>query len=445
MTMTRSAMMLAETGRYLAGGVGSTARLWDGTALFVERAAGAELVDVDGRRYVDYLMAFGPLILGHAPARVVEAVTRALQQGAMTGLGHALEAEAARLLVEAVPGVELVCFSNSGSEAAMAATRLARAYTGRSLVVKFEGHYHGWSDALHWSFRPDVSPFGAPPEPRPGCVGIPAVIGDTLRVAGWNDLAAVQRLFEAHPGAIAAVITEPLMCNTGCIEPLPGYLAGLRELCTGQGALLIFDEVITGFRLAPGGAQEYYGVHPDLTVLGKALGGGVPVAAFGGRSEVMSLVASRRLPHMGTYNASALVMAAVAATLGELDAARFRHLHRIGVRLRDGLVRVLRDSGLAVTAQGPGPVFSLWFADTPVRHYRDAQTIPRQDLFVAFQRALFRRGILLMRGALAKLYVSTAHTDAHVDETLAAAAEAAPEVAAIARSATGDGAPAPPR
>ncbi len=419
----------------LAAGVGSAARgrlAGYRTPISIDRTDGATVTDVDGRVLIDYVMALGPLIHGHRPTQVRAAVNAALDRyGSMIGFGHELEEQAANLVAGSVPGIDLVRFSNSGTEAVMMAARIARATTGRPLIVRFEGHFHGWSDVLQWSVKPPLAQAGPPDAMRavPGALGIPGELAETLIVLPWNDEESLERLLVERGDQVAAVITEPLMANCGCIEPRPGYLARIRELTKACGSLLIFDEVVTGFRLALGGAQEFYGVTPDLTTLAKALGGGFPVSAVGGTFEAMDLVATERLPYLGTYNTNPLCMAAVVATVQALhEPGAYESLHAIGDRLASGLAAEFRSAGVPTTIRGHGPVFQLWFTDEVAYTYRDAVAQAKPDFYRAFHQAMLDRGILIHPSQYEHLFVSTAHTDEHVDRTLEAAHGAVAEI-----------------
>ena len=428
----RSADLFARAGRHLAGGVGSGTRSprsgWLPVPVFVRDGSGAVLRDEDGNEYVDYVMGQGPLILGHRPEAVTEAVVEVLRErGSLFSLAHDLEGQAAEALCERVPAVDLVRFGSSGTECAQYAIRFARAFTGRELVVRFEGHYHGWSDVIHWSAHPDEATWGPADHPAvtPGSTGMPAAGGRPLAVLRWNDLDGLEALFAERGGEIAAVLTEPILGNCGAIMPAPGYLERLRALTRGTGALLVFDEVLTGNRVAPGGAQELFGIDPDLTIMAKALGAGYPVAAFGGRRDVMEMAADGRTMHGGTYNSNPLVCAAVIAALAETGRPGFHdRLEALGSRLAAGLVDAAHDAGLAACSSGPGAMFQLWFSDEPPRDYREAHAIAARSPFFAVHRHLREHGVLIQPPQEGLWFVSGAHTDEQVDRTLEAAAGA---------------------
>ncbi len=412
----------------VAGGVNSGARGpqagWRPSPPVVARGSGAYLWDVDGNRYIDYLLALGPMIHGHAHPVVTEAVTRAIHDiGTMFALPYELEAVAARRIVETVPSVELVRFSNSGTEAVLHATRIARAATGRQVVVRFEGQYHGWADQLEWSHHPPLDQAGDRLRPNaiPGSLGIPAAIGPTLAVLPWNDEEAVERFMAERGHEVAAILTEPIMGNTGVIPPKPGYLERLRALTREHGALLIFDEVITGFRVAAGGAQQRYGVLPDLTTMAKALGGGFPVSAVGGRRDLMELVASGEVLHAGTYNANTVAIAAAEASLRVLsEPGTYERLYGLSERLMDGFRQILTDAAIPVQVQGVGPMFQLWFSETPITSYRDAAPHLNSPKYAALARALHERGVMVHPSNIELWFVSTVHTEEDIDQTLTA-------------------------
>jgi glutamate-1-semialdehyde 2,1-aminomutase len=423
-----SEAIYAAAQEVIAGGVNSGARGpqagWIPGPPVVARGEGAYIEDVDGNRYCDYLLALGPMIHGHAHPVMTEAVTRAIHDvGTMFALPYEHEADAARRIVETVPSVELVRFANSGTEVVLHATRLARAFTGRPVVVRFEGQYHGWSDQLEWSHHPDLALAGPRERPNalPGSPGIPEVIGQTLAVLPWNDVDAVERLVEERGHEIAAILTEPIMGNTGVIPPKPGYLQALRDIATAHGIVLIFDEVITGFRVAPGGAQALYGVTPDLTTMAKALGGGFPAAAVGGRYDIMDQVSDGTVLHAGTYNANVIATAAASASLGLLtEPGTHERLFRLSDRLMTGFGEILGRAGVPVQVQGVGPMFQFWFSDTPVYDYRDAARHLNSPKYAALARALHERGVMVHPSNIELWFVSTVHTDDDIDATLQA-------------------------
>jgi glutamate-1-semialdehyde 2,1-aminomutase len=425
-TTTRSEQAYAAAQEVIPGGVNSGARGpqagWIPGPPMVARGRGSRIWDIDGNEYVDHLLALGPLIHGHAHPEIADAVSRVIHEtGTMFALPYELEAEAARRVVAAVPSVDLVRFGNSGTEVVLHATRLARAWTGRDIVVRFEGQYHGWADQLEWSHHPDLEAAGPRERPHavPGTPGIPSVIGQTLAVLPWNDIGAVERLVAEQGERIAAVLTEPIMGNTGVIAPEPGYLQGLRDLTRDHGIVLIFDEVITGFRVALGGAQAYYGVTPDLTTMAKALGGGFPVAAVGGRREIMDQLSDGHVLHAGTYNANTVAVAAAVASLDLLARpGTYERLFANAERLMAGIRTVFAGVDLPVQVQGVGSMFQFWFSETPVRDYRDAARHLDSPAYAALARALHQRGVMVHPSNIELWFVSTAHEEADVDRVL---------------------------
>jgi glutamate-1-semialdehyde 2,1-aminomutase len=425
-TTTRSEAAYLAAQEVIAGGVNSGARGpgagWVPGPPVVARGEGSHLWDVDGNEYIDYLLALGPMIHGHRHPEVTERVSEAIHDiGTMFALPYELEAEAARKVVAAVPSVELVRFGNSGTEVVLHATRLARAFTGRDVIVRFEGQYHGWADQLEWSHHPDLTEAGPRERPiaLPGTPGIPKVIGETLAVLPWNDQAAVEQLIEERGREIAAILTEPIMGNTGVIPPQPGYLQFLREITQSNGIVLIFDEVITGFRVALGGAQELYGVTPDLTTMAKALGGGFPVAALGGKFEIMDQVSDGAVLHAGTYNANSVAVAAASASLDVLARpGTHARLFALSERLTDGMAGIFERAGVPVQIQGVGPMFQFWFSERPVVEYRDAARHLNSPAYAALARALHERGVMVHPSNIELWFVSTVHTEADIDETL---------------------------
>jgi glutamate-1-semialdehyde 2,1-aminomutase len=434
----RSQELFAQAQTWFAGGVGSGTRSpgsgWVPSPLYVDHGEGAHIWDVDGNEYIDYLMACGPLILGHRPRPVIEAVCHTLQErGSLFALAHDLELEASRRICELIPSIEKVRFDNSGTSAVQRAIRLARAYTGKTKIIRFEGHYHGWSDQLHWSNRPALEAAGRriAPRPLPNSTGIPEVLAETLIVLPWNDAELLTQIVEAYKHEIACVITEPILGNTGGIMPRPGYLEAMREVTSANNVVLIFDEVLTGFRVALGGAQELLGVTPDLTTLAKAMAAGFPAAAVGGRAEIMDLIASGEVMYGGTYNSNPMVISAVIATLSELARPDFYPcLNIAGQKLASGMVEVAHRAGLPASWTGVGPLSQLWFCEEnqlPV-DYREAAPLLQQSPFHTLWREMISRGVILQPGQDGLFLISGAHTDVDIERTLEAAEAAMPTV-----------------
>jgi glutamate-1-semialdehyde 2,1-aminomutase len=407
---------------YFPGGVNSPVRAFravGGHPPFVVRAEGAYLYDADGNRYVDLFGSWGPMILGHAFPPVVEAIREAAGRGASFGASHSGEAVLAELVRRCFPAVEKMRFVSSGTEACMSAIRLARGFTGRNFVVKFEGCYHGHADALLVKAGSGVATLGIP-----GSAGVPAeTVMHTLALP-YNDLAAVEAVFAARPEEIACVIVEPVVGNAGTIPPAEGYLAGLRTLCTKYGALLIVDEVMTGFRLSLGGAQQIYGVKPDLTTMGKILGGGLPVGAFGGRADVMDKLAPLGPVYQaGTLSGNPLAMAAGIATIGYLiehEATVYSPIDRVTKAIAEGVAELAREAGVAMTTNRVGSMFTWFFAPGPVTDYATAATSDTAA-FGRFHRKLLEAGVWLPPSQFEAAFVSAAHGAAEVEIVLTAA------------------------
>lgn len=406
--------------RTLAGGVSSgLRRLARPYPLYFDHGSGSTAVDVDGNSYLDYTLGWGPNILGHAPTEIVQAICAALNRGLTFGAQHDLEFEISERLTALLPCADQVCYANTGTEIVQLALRLARAVTGRSKFIKFEGHYHGWDDSVLVSYHPTREQIEAA-QGAPIGEGLGQLDRGAAVVVGWNDVAGVAAAFERNPEMISAVICEPLLCNSGCIPPQPGFLEFLREITARQGALLVFDEVITGFRLALGGAQQFYGVTPDLATYAKAIGGGAALSVLGGKKEFMDRIAAGTVIHAGTLNGNPIALSAAKAVLDALcrgGGAVYDDLHRLGQRLREGLQQILTGHGYDVVTSGEGPVFSLLFLDRQPRHYRDL-LLANQQLYSDFALALLDEGVLSLPDG--RWYISTAHTEADIDATLAA-------------------------
>jgi glutamate-1-semialdehyde 2,1-aminomutase len=409
----------------LAGGVSSGVRASARPyPIFFREGSGSRAVDVDGNAFVDYGLAWGPLILGQSPAEVVRAISEQIRRGLTFGAQHDLEYEVAERLTGIIPCADSVAFANSGTEIVQVALRLARAATGRQKYLKFEGHYHGWDDSVLVSYHPTARETDAA-NGQP----IPAGMGQkphtTVLVAEWNDAAGVERLFEEHARDVSAVICEPLLCNTGCIPPEPGFLEFLRDITGAHSSLLIFDEVITGFRLKLEGAQGFYGVTPDLATYAKAVGAGTALSVLAGRSEYMDFIASGRVVHAGSLNGNPISLAAARAALDTLsrdNGAVYRDLWQRGESLRMGLEAILRSHGHDVVTAGGGPVFHISFASRKPRNYREALAA-NSALYSDFAMALLDEGVLVLPDG--RWYVSTAHSAEDIQQTLAAAERAA--------------------
>ncbi|WP_337173650.1 glutamate-1-semialdehyde 2,1-aminomutase [Paludisphaera sp.] len=421
--LPKSSAAFARASRVIPGGVNSPARAFGavgGEPPFMARAEGAYLHDVDGHRYVDYIGSWGPMIVGHVHPKVRAAVTEALALGSSFGAPTEREAEIAEAVVAAVPSIEMCRFVSSGTEATMSAIRLARGYTGRDKIVKMAGCYHGHADSLLIQAGSAATTLGVPNSP-----GVTAgAAADTL-LSPFNDAAAVEALLEANPGQVAAVLLEPVAGNMGLVPPEPGYLQALRDLTTKHGTLLIFDEVMTGFRLAYGGAQERFGVSPDITALGKVIGGGLPAAAYGASREIMAKVSpTGPIYQAGTLSGNPLAMAAGLATLEILrEPGAYDRLEALTARLADGLEAAAREAGAPHVVQRVGSMITLFFHDGPVRDYEDAKGSDTA-LFARFFWEMLARGVYLPCSQFEAAFVSLAHTEADIDHTVAAAREA---------------------
>lgn len=412
--------------RVLAGGVSSEFRKFNQPhPLFYFKGHGSHITDVDGNDYLDFTLSQGPLILGHSHPHVLETVERYSLWGQLFAGQHMAELELAEKLQSLIPCAELMRFSLSGSEADHAALRLARAATGRQKFVRFEGHYHGWFDNVAVGIAaPSVEALGERDNPNPTAwtQGLPERINDEFILLPWNDLSLLEKVISERHAEIAAIICEGVMCNSGCILPAPGYLEGIRALCDRHGIIMILDEVITGFRLGMGGAQQYFGVTPDLAIFGKAMASGYPISVLAGRREFMQLIADGKVIHAGTMNAGNPSIAAAHATLEVLERERVHEkLFLLGQRLMAGLRRAAQDAGQAVLIQGPGPMFHLGFTDAPaVRDYRETFVYDK-GRYAAFTLGLQERGIRIIGRGL--WYISAAHTEAEIDHCVAVAGD----------------------
>lgn len=424
MNTTRSAALFDEARRLIPGGVNSPVRAFRGVGgvpRFIARGEGAYLYDVDDNRYIDYVLSWGPLILGHAHPDVVAAVAAQAARGTSFGAPTELESELARLITSAMPAVELVRFVSSGTEATMSAVRLARAYTRRAKIVKFAGCYHGHADEFLVQAGSGVATLGLPDSP-----GVtPATTADTL-TAPYNDLAALQEILDRHPEQVAAIIVEPVVGDMGFVPPRDGYLAGMRDLADRNGALLIFDEVMTGFRVAFGGAQARYGITPDLTTLGKVIGGGLPAAAYGGRRDIMELIApAGPVYQAGTLSGNPLAMVAGIVTLRAIGRPGvYERLAEVTAALCEGLTSAARAVDIPLQAGAAGSMWGFFFSDSPIADYAAAKRHADTARYAAFFHAMLDRGVYLAPSQFEAAFVSLAHDDAAVARTLDAAADA---------------------
>ncbi|MFO7693480.1 MAG: glutamate-1-semialdehyde 2,1-aminomutase [Vicinamibacterales bacterium] len=406
------------------GGVNSPVRAFRGVGgepVFIASASGARITDEDGRTYLDYIGSWGPMILGHSHPAIVGAIREQAGRGTSFGAPTRLEIELADAVMAAVPSVERLRLVNSGTEATMAAVRVARGATGRSAIVKFEGCYHGHADTFLIKAGSGAATMGVPDS-----AGVPAATAATTLTASFNDVGSVERCFDAAPGGVAAVIVEPVVGNMGVVAPATGFLEGLRELTTARGAVLIFDEVMTGFRVAHGGAQQRYGVQPDLTTFGKIIGGGLPVGAYGGRRDLMALVAPEGPVYQaGTLSGNPLAMAAGRAALAAIagDSSIYTRLEGLGAALEAALAEVIARRGFPCGVARVGSMWTLFFRQEPVRNWADASACDTAR-FAVFFHEMLRRGVMLAPSQFEANFISAAHTGADIAETAASAAAA---------------------
>jgi len=425
---TKSEEIFTAAQKLMPGGVSSPVRAFKsvgGQPIVFDRVEGAYAWDVDGNRYIDYVGTWGPAICGHAHPAVISALQEALKKGTSFGAPCSLENVLAEMVIDAVPSVEMVRFVNSGTEACMAVLRLVRAFTGREKIIKFEGCYHGHADMFLVKAGSGVATLGLPDSP-----GVPKSATAATLTAPYNDLEAVKQLFAENPDSISGVILEPVVGNSGFIVPDAGFLEGLRELTKEYGALLVFDEVMTGFRIAYGGAQEKFGITPDLTTMGKVIGGGLPVGAYGGRADIMAMVApAGPMYQAGTLSGNPLAMTAGIETLKILQQpGTYDQLDRITTKLADGLLAIAHETGHAACGGHLSAMFGLFFCGGPVHNFEDAKQSDTAK-FGKFHRAMLERGVYLAPSQFEAGFTSLAHTDADIDATLAAAREVLSELA----------------
>ena len=423
MQNTKSEKLFAEAQKYIPGGVNSPVRSFravGGTPPFLARGRGSRVWDVDGNEYIDFLGSWGPLVLGHAHPKVVEALKKAAEGGTSFGAPVELEVELARLICQAMPSIEKVRLVNSGTEACMSALRLARAFTRRSKIIKFSGCYHGHADGLLVKAGSGAMTHGIPTS-----AGVPDSYAQETLVADYNDLTSVEQLFESHPGEIAAVIVEPVAGNMGVVPPAEGFLAGLGRITAERGALLILDEVITGFRVAPGGAQELFDLTPDITCLGKIIGGGLPVGAYGGRAEIMEMVAPLGpMYQAGTLSGNPLAVTAGLATLRELQQpGTYQRLEALGQRLASGLSQACQQAQVPSTINRVGSMLTGFFTGGQVDSLAGVE---RADAarYGRYFHAMLERGVYFAPSQFEAAFVSLAHTDEDIDRTVEMATEA---------------------
>lgn len=421
----KSAALLERSQKVLAGGVSSEFRKFNHPhALFYERAQGVYTYDVDGNEYLDFTLSQGPMIVGHSHPHVLKRIREYSEKGQLFAGQHILEIELAEKLNKHIPSAELMRFCLDGSTAVQTALRVARAKTGRNKFIRFEGHYHGWLDNVSWGLTLDKEKMGGreAPTPLPWTSGIADGAEHEFIILPWNDLELVKRIMAEHHDEVAAIITEPIMCNSGCILPEEGFLQGLREICTKYDSALIFDEVITGFRMGLGGAQKHYGITPDLSIFAKALASGYPISAIVGKKEWMHLIAEGKVIHAGTMNSACALIAAALGTIEVLEEeGTHERIYALGLRLMEGLRKAAEETEQNLLVQGLGPMFHTGFADvSKVKEFRDldAYEQPKSKLFV---QGMQQRGVRIIGRGL--WYISAVHEEKHIDHALKMAKE----------------------
>ena len=423
MNITKSISLFQEAQTLFPGGVNSPVRAFravGGQPLFIGRGEGPYLFDVDGNRYIDYVLSWGPLITGHAHPNVVKAIQEAALMGTSYGAPSPLELELAKSIMEFMPNIEMIRFVNSGTEATMSALRLARAYTKREKIIKFDGCYHGHADMLLVQAGSGVATLGLPDSP-----GVPSAVASDTLVAQFNDLESVEALFKKYPDQIAGIIVEPVAGNMGVVPPLPGFLEGLRNLTSEYGAVLIFDEVMTGFRVHKGGAQTLYNIKPDLTTLGKVIGGGLPVGAYGGKREIMQMVAPLGTMYQaGTLSGNPLAMSAGIAALSLIRGEEvWRKLEQAAARLEAGVGDAAKHAGIPIQQTRVGTMFTTFFGETKPVNWNTVKVADKVQFGKFFQKML-ANGVYLAPSQFEAGFISTLHSDAVIDKTLEAVAEA---------------------
>ncbi|NQV75130.1 MAG: aspartate aminotransferase family protein [Bacteroidetes bacterium] len=418
---SKSAELLERSKKVLAGGVSSEFRKYNHPhAIFYTHGKGSHLFDVDGNDYLDFTLSQGPLILGHSHPHVLKSVADYSEEGQLFAGQHIKEIELAETLNRLIPSAELIRFCLDGSEAVQTAFRVARAKTGKQKFLRFEGHYHGWLDNVAWGIStPSVDALGSKENPNvfPWSAGLPEHSKDEFIILPWNDLDLVKKTLVDHHHEIAAIITEPIMCNNGCIVPKEGFLQGLRDLCDQYGIALIFDEVITGFRMSIGGSQRYFGITPDMSIFAKAMGSGYPISAIVGKREWMSLIEEAKVIHAGTMNSSNSTIAAALATIEVLERENpYERMFRFGNKLMDGLRKAATDNNHNLLVQGPGPMFNIGFTDLKtVNDYRDTLSYDRAKLGKFISAMHDERVRIIGRGLW---YISAAHTEEDIDHAI---------------------------